>query len=280
VALLVGVVAGGCQGGDVATIGKASASPSAVDQAVAAADKAACLNEAGVGADSGSSGYGPTVWLTTENPYRIWYPNGEFSEYLGEDADQKTQEMLESAWEKMQEAYGGGDNRRPTSAVLFLGEEDYSSQFQRCLNDSGFVPPVVPIDPAQELKQKQAETKAAVAWAQCARDNGHPSVKDPAAPIADEFATFPTVTLPFTITAEQLRTLVEACPAFDAKAIEEYAKSEAKEDPPAPVRVQFDGAPDPSDTKNPDYARLTDYMDILYSEIDAIEARVDNQARD
>ncbi|MDR1824404.1 MAG: hypothetical protein LBR27_03590 [Bifidobacteriaceae bacterium] len=111
--------------------------------------------------------------------------------------------------------------------VLLIGDQDYSAEYAACLDETGYTPSVFTVDPREELQDKQRQAEVAAEWAACARANGFPETKDPDPPVADNWASQPTALLPATITADQLRTLLQACPNFDAAAHQAAADAQA-----------------------------------------------------
>jgi hypothetical protein len=104
--------------------------------------------------------------------------------------------------------------------ALVIDAVDYSADYERCYVDTGYTPlELVPeIDPAEELKAKQAEAEVSNEWAACARQNGWPDVADADPPVADGYETYPTVVVPGSITVDQLDALLDVCPVFDEEA--------------------------------------------------------------
>jgi hypothetical protein len=98
---------------------------------------------------------------------------------------------------------------------LIIGDVDHTDTWVKCLDESGYKEPPVVITRAEELEQKQRQAADGVEWAECARQNGYPSLADPESPVADDFRTTPTVALPSTMTEDALRELLVECPAFD-----------------------------------------------------------------
>ncbi|MCL1898458.1 MAG: hypothetical protein FWG16_06520 [Micrococcales bacterium] len=216
----------------------------AAETAAAMAD---CLNKAGVEtvvypADEQPVSIGP-------EPHRnvmIEYPvvqTGKASSVLMGSVTVSTPQWLIDEWEQMRSNYHDGD------ALLFVEQEDLSSVFAACLEETGYSPPAPGVDAESELKEKRAVADAGVLWAQCARDNGFPSIRDPDPPIADGWLTQPAVMVPFTVDPTKLRELVLACPPFDRQAHEEYddwggTNAPENERPVDPV-IEYDLSADP-----------------------------------
>jgi hypothetical protein len=113
---------------------------------------------------------------------------------------------------------------------LVIGARDLSREWELCLDQSGYVDRVPSLDPAEELKMKRQRAEAGRQWAQCARENGVPSAKDPVPPVADGFATEPLALLPASTTLDQLRVVLAACPlaAHEERAEQGLTQGESK----------------------------------------------------
>jgi hypothetical protein len=122
------------------------------------------------------------------------------------------------------------DDDAAPAGRLFVGEADLTKAWTHCAAQTGYTRPVWVEDPQDELVEKQHTAEASAAWAACAREHGYPATKDPAAPVADGWATHPVAVLPASITAAELQALLEDCPTFDREARLEADKL-AVEDP-------------------------------------------------
>jgi hypothetical protein len=94
---------------------------------------------------------------------------------------------------------------------LWVDGSDYSTEFTRCVQASGYIAPRLWTNPAVELKEKTAVIEASIEWARCARANGFPGLADPAPAVADNYATSPMVMLPADTSVVQVEALVAAC---------------------------------------------------------------------
>ncbi|MDR2567001.1 MAG: hypothetical protein LBC97_13300 [Bifidobacteriaceae bacterium] len=112
------------------------------------------------------------------------------------------------------EALGGPD---PDARYLIIGTTDHTDAFVKCLDQTGYQPSTYAGDPKEILRTHQREAEAAAKWAQCARENGYPGVKDPPAPVLGD-RTVPTAVLPASITEADLNALLDRCPNFDMAA--------------------------------------------------------------
>jgi hypothetical protein len=111
------------------------------------------------------------------------------------------------------------DNPTPGSIRwLIIDGVDRTETWTDCATATGYSRPNYFEDRAIELQRKARIAEAGAEWAACARENGFPNALDPDAPVADNWKTEPSAVLPGAITAEQLRALLAACPAFDVSA--------------------------------------------------------------
>jgi hypothetical protein len=97
-------------------------------------------------------------------------------------------------------------------AVLWINGTDYSTRFGECLALSGYVAPPASRFGGDELEEKQAYVLVNNEWAACARSHGFPALPDSSPAIVDGGETMPTVLLPSTISEQELRELLVACP--------------------------------------------------------------------
>jgi hypothetical protein len=112
-------------------------------------------------------------------------------------------------------------NSASTDPELLVDGIDQSAPWATCLDTTGYS-----VSAAQSTFQMdpavfEAQVKANNQWAACVRDNGFPNVKDTVMPQVLDGTQWPTVLLPVTMTEEQLRELVAACPTFYAARQEE-----------------------------------------------------------
>jgi hypothetical protein len=100
---------------------------------------------------------------------------------------------------------------------LIIGSTDYTASFAACMEQTGFTPPeqYIDPDPRDETKAKQVMFDAVNQWLECARANGLPDLAEPMPAVADGWMTRPIAVLPYDIAEEQLRDLLEVCPAAD-----------------------------------------------------------------
>ena len=102
-------------------------------------------------------------------------------------------------------------------ARLVIDGMDYSEIFTRCMDLSGYDENAAYgkdafIDNTIEMMR---QVRVNNDWAECARENGFPGVKDSEMPTKKDGSEWPAVYLPGTITEDQLRKLLEVCPNYD-----------------------------------------------------------------
>ena len=107
-------------------------------------------------------------------------------------------------------------NNLPGSGpYLWVDRQDLSSTYAQCLSLSGYSERAAwgggPVDPEEFQRHVDGNNK----WAACARENGWPDIKDSVMPTDLMDPRYPAVILPTSITEDQLRALLAACPNFD-----------------------------------------------------------------
>jgi hypothetical protein len=128
--------------------------------------------------------------------------------------------------------------------ALIVDGVDHSEAYARCLEESGYNEQEAWGTPQIDPRQIELQVKANNQWAACARDNGFPNVADTSMPEQLDGSQWPMVLLPTSITEEQVRTLVEACPNFDPEAAERMNAWWA--DNPTATGLPDDFLPDPA----------------------------------
>jgi hypothetical protein len=130
--------------------------------------------------------------------------------------------------------------------ALIVDGVDHSETYARCLEESGYNEQEAwgpsQIDPAQLELQVKANNQ----WAACVRENGFPNVADTTMPEQLDGSEWPMVLLPTSITEEQLRAMVEACPNFNPEAAERI--NTWWQDNPTATGLPDDYVPDPAIT--------------------------------
>ncbi|MDR1187916.1 MAG: hypothetical protein LBK95_10755 [Bifidobacteriaceae bacterium] len=225
------------------------------DQAEATLEMVKCLQEAGIseaveyeaGTDQASFG------IETDEPYTMRVDQTGASYDFGgadtsDESDQAEWKAVLQHLEELASAYdpslatasdaGSGESdtnpaagtaplvlpeTEPDDGVppyLFIGDRDHTEALTECLDETGYTTPVAPpSDPDQELADKQLALIPTLAWAECARENGYPNLKDPDPPVANGWKTgISMVLLPTNMTEQALRDLMAACPNFDEEA--------------------------------------------------------------
>jgi hypothetical protein len=129
---------------------------------------------------------------------------------------------------------GGGDIRYGDTPIFFDGGVDRSAEYAACLESSGYFFPRPSFPPEEEAPQKRAVAEASNDWAACARRTGYSDVVDAEVRI-DGWETSPYVTIPGTITEEQLRAILDECP---------YVSAQYRESSLGPDDIGYDVQPD------------------------------------
>jgi hypothetical protein len=265
-------------------LGNNAKNPGGASQRQAVEKMVTCLEKAGVKAELMESEKDEETDfnIVSDKPYQLCFADGSCSMNVGDTGGQELSEAdWEALYQKMEaqmDPYRGTDGN--TKDVLFVDSKDLTKEYRACVKESGYKQPVYKQDPAEEMKQKQATAKAGAEWAACARQNGLPNVKDPVAPKADGYETFPTVIIPGKVTVDQLTALLAKCPTFDAEAQKAYdeAWQNWKEGDPEPTiampempQITLDDAAmgfdlsDPDATMDPAVEKeMTALYDILY----------------
>jgi hypothetical protein len=207
----------GGEGGE----GGAAANPSYLAQAERAEAMAECLRAADIPATTfqqpGQGGQ-KELELDTGQSYLLWIGSGGMIS-SGDGADTSEQmEAVHARQDQLRAKYKTGES--DYEPHLIIGEADFTEALAKCLEETGYTEPDRIVDPSAELQAKQRTADATATWAECARANGYPSVKDPAPPKADEFKTSPAAVLPGDITDAALLALLERCPPYPRESLE------------------------------------------------------------
>jgi hypothetical protein len=256
VAATLAVVASACADrSDVASLGsEAPGEDSGAVQREVAQAMADCLHEADVPAvvkdlDDAAN----QAEVAMEEGEEIWQICTEVGCTMGGGAA-LSDSAREAALRELQVLGEGRDaaatETEPARPWLIIGADDLSDAWRTCAAATGYAEPTWSEDPGEEMRSKERTAQAGVAWAECARLNGYPATKDPAPPVADDWATTPTVALPADITLEQFDALLDACPPYDleghaaaddqAEADPELTEEEYQELVPADPQIGFD----------------------------------------
>jgi len=116
----------------------------------------------------------------------------------------------------MAEASQEFDDASQSGPTLWVDRVDRTSSYVQCLNTTKYDELAawgvsMQIDPAEIQRQVDGNNK----WTACARENGWPDIQDSVMPLDIQHAGNPVVVLPTTMTEDQLRALLDACPNFD-----------------------------------------------------------------
>jgi hypothetical protein len=103
-----------------------------------------------------------------------------------------------------------------SSYSLIVNGVDHTETFQGCHESTGYDESEGWANSGKiDSAYLQAVVDSSNEWAACARENGWPGLKDAVLPTATDGSEYPVIALPTTITEDQLRQLLTACPNFD-----------------------------------------------------------------
>lgn len=229
-AAALALTAGCSPGGDVATLHNSpSPGQAGTSQADRAEAMAACLRAGDVPASTVPMDDWPDLaWVSIDSPHAVasQLPAGDNliqasgeEQVVGIEAEQDQLPALSAKYTDPDQALSAGEFQ----PYLVIGATDFTEVLVKCLDQTGYAnPEPPPADPADELREKQAQAEVTARWAGCARANGFPNTKDPQPPVADNFETESRALLPVTITESELSVLLEACPPYDVAAHEAW----------------------------------------------------------
>ncbi|MDR1293810.1 MAG: hypothetical protein LBK59_02435 [Bifidobacteriaceae bacterium] len=147
---------------------------------------------------------------------------------------------------------------------LVVDGVDYSADYQACAESSDYVDPLTEPDLTDELTGKRMLADATNDWIACARENGYPEWADVEPGVADNWLTSPSATIPLTMTAEDLRSLLAECPNFDEKIAEMQEDPDyvitGKGDLHPSIQVEVPGVSDAAAGSESSYRELTDIL--------------------
>ncbi|MDR1427067.1 MAG: hypothetical protein LBJ08_04845 [Bifidobacteriaceae bacterium] len=203
---------GGCansQHGDVPTL--TDESSRSVEAGLALEALVACLKDAEIPARVGSvDGNGVLSWEERHDIYAV-NPWGETVEISGLTLGDAQSTSSGEFANFVDSHFADG----LYSAGLKVDGVDFSDDYGRCLDSSGYQPSEREIDVASELAAKQALAEITNDWIACARDNGYSDWPDVEPGKADGWLTSPTALVPLSISTDSLQELLGTCPNFD-----------------------------------------------------------------
>ena len=214
--LFVGVAAtlcaaslAGCTSGhDLPTISGAPTGGSGLE--TAAKSYYDCMSDAGIEVKlmTNNQDQVVVVQFTGDHEYMWRNPAGDSGYIPGPDDRQALQPDTPQAMNDF-------DNLPGSGPYLWVDRTDLSSTYAQCLSLSEYSDRAAwgsdQVDTAMFQRQVDGNNK----WAACARENGWPDIKDSVMPTGLANSEYPMVLLPTTITEDQLRALLDACPNFD-----------------------------------------------------------------
>jgi len=103
--------------------------------------------------------------------------------------------------------------------ALIVDGVDHSTDYAHCLQTTGYDEQAAQGSATSlNVDQMENQVRGNNKWAACARENGWPDIKDSVMP-TDVNSMYPMVILPITITEDQLRLLLNACPPLDVEQV-------------------------------------------------------------
>ncbi len=177
----------------------------------------ACMSDAGLPVEliRNVAGDLTIVGFIQQHNVDIYYDEGYGRMEFGPLMLPQDRSRIEAAIEAAQQA-------RSQEVLLFVDAIDHSGSFARCLEQTGYDPTAAEADavvPGFDLDTLTRQVRANNRWAACARDHGWMMVSDSALPDKPlskaNMDQWPTVTLPGTMTAVELRQLLDDCPHYD-----------------------------------------------------------------
>ena len=185
-----------------------------------------CMTDTGIHVELDQNDHGQlaVVQFTGANSVMWHSPQGNEGFMSSGTFDQKAMDDFLS---------GVGDDE----AKLMINGVDRSTEYGQCLTESGYDEVAAWGDTTRDPAQTERQVTANNKWAECARENGWPDIQD--STLLND-VDWPTVVLPLTITDDQLRQLLEACPNFNPELVQWW------QDNPAATSYPDDYLPDPS----------------------------------
>ncbi|MDR1293671.1 MAG: hypothetical protein LBK59_01735 [Bifidobacteriaceae bacterium] len=108
--------------------------------------------------------------------------------------------------------------------LLWIGGADRTDEYLACVEESGYTPPVMFPDPAEEDAVKQLQVDLTNDWIACARENGLPNLADVPPAVVDGGTTnAPSAMLSLDTSEDTVREVLEACPPLDEKRFRDLA---------------------------------------------------------
>jgi len=216
-----------------------------------------CMTDAGIQMEFTQNPDGELAMVTVAYGHIYLQRDKDGTTITGGTADNHpTQQMTDDLLSKLSPGPG-----------LIVDGIDYSAAWLQCLDTSGYNEQAAlgsagQMDPVQTELQVRGNNK----WTACARENGWPDIKDSVMPTGTDWSGWPMILLPSTITEDQLRQLLDACPNFDAEQTKKM--TDWWQENPNSTGYPDDYLPDPvftfSETADTDEA-TRDHINRLYT---------------
>jgi len=105
------------------------------------------------------------------------------------------------------------DGSQGQEAYLTIDGMDHTEAYLQCLAESGYSDGATIVPVSFDPEQIEHALTITNKWASCARENGFPDIHDAVA--LPDNSGLTSLHLPYSITEDQLRQLLDACPNFD-----------------------------------------------------------------
>jgi len=166
-----------------------------------------CMKDAGIDVELSQNSDGELALVHVADSHTYMQRNKDDGRMSPGENNSLTQQMMDD--------FFTGPNAEP---ALIVDGIDYSTAYVSCLDTSGYDEQAAQgsaaqMDPAVAELQVRGNNK----WTACARENGWPGIQDSVMPTGTEWSEWPKVVLPSTITEDQLRQLLTACPNLDVE---------------------------------------------------------------
>ena len=212
---VLAMILAGCSGASPAlpAIGGSPVSQAPTDPEAVAAAMYSCLAAAGLPVEHAATPNGRLALITfAADAHVIWKTPHADLQFTSALTEEQMQEQVLAVTNQGADIPDDTDNM----VILIVEGQDRSSIMSRCVEQSGYDETVVFNANNPDLVEVAWDKLRLIAtneWAQCARENGYPTVKDATMP-DDSVNADPIALLPATITEAELRRLLTACPSF------------------------------------------------------------------
>jgi len=206
--LVCGAGLAGCTANhDLPTISGAPSSVGDTALEVAAKTYYDCMSNAGIEVELTQNDQGLLSVVQFTGDHEVMWSAPDSGGFLLAPEDQQA---LRPDTEKALTEFKSTAGSAPT---LWIDRVDHSPTYAQCLAESGYSDDAAwGSSTTTNTQALQLQVNANNQWAACARENGWPDIQDSSMPDPQTTTSTPSVLLPGTITEDQLRALLDACP--------------------------------------------------------------------